>query len=185
MRTRLSSSTLLCTLALLSSAAAVPAAAAESRQAVAMWLSQQLHRQIEASQILLSPEGGALEGCTITRSRPVPIGATALSLRCSAHALPQLLLVHVSLHAASADRAARRVSALPPKPPANIPPIVRAGAALQADWRTASLHAELPVVALDSGAVGTEIRVRIASTNRIMHARILTARTVTIVVAGA
>ena len=55
----------------------------------------------------------------------------------------------------------------------------------QADWRTAFLHAELPVVALDSGAAGAEIRVRIPSTNRIMRARILSAHTVAIVVAGA
>ena len=63
--------------------------------------------------------------------------------------------------------------------------MVRAGATLQADWRTDFLHAELPVVALDAGAAGAEIRVRIPSTNRIMRARILSAHTVTIVVAGA
>jgi flagella basal body P-ring formation protein FlgA len=62
---------------------------------------------------------------------------------------------------------------------------VRAGATLEADWRTPALHAELPVVALDSGAAGAEIRVRIANTSRILRARILTARSVAILTAGA
>jgi flagella basal body P-ring formation protein FlgA len=65
------------------------------------------------------------------------------------------------------------------------PPIVRVGAALRADWRTDLLHAQLPVVALDSGAAGAEIRVRIANTNRILRARILDAKAVAITVAGA
>lgn len=182
MRTCLLSSTLLCTLALLCPAAVVPAAGTEARQAAAaLWLSGQLHRQVESSQILRSPEAATLEGCTITRSRPVSIGATALSLRCPAHALPQLLLLNFSIPATSANLPASRATAPPPKDP----PIVRAGATLQADWRTGSLHAELPVVALDSGAAGAEIRVRIANTNRIMRARILTTHAVTIVAAGA
>ena len=185
MRTRFLSSTLLFTLAVLSSAAAAPAAATEPRQVVALWISRQLHRQVEASQILLSPEVATLEGCTITRSRPVPIGATALSLRCPAHVLPQLLLLNISVHDASADHTVSRVRTLSPKAPPKDPPIVRTGATLQADWRTDFLHAELPVVALDSGAAGAEIRVRITSTNRIMRARILSAHAVTIVVAGA
>jgi hypothetical protein len=152
---------------------------------VALWLSRYLHRQVEASQILLSPEVATMEGCTITRSRPGPIGATALSLRCPAHVLPQLLLLNISINAASADHPVSRATALSPKAPPKDPPIVRAGATLQADWRTDFLHAELPVVALDAGAAGAEIRVRITRTNRIMRARILSAHTVTIVVAGA
>jgi hypothetical protein len=185
MRKHFLSSKVFCTLVLLGSAATAPAAATERREAVALWLSQQLHRPVEASQILLSPETTALEGCTIARYRPVPIGGTALSLRCPAHALPQLLLLNFSVQAAGADPPASRRAALPPNLQRKISPIVRAGAALQADWRTDALHAELPVVALDSGAAGAEIRVRIASTNRIMRARILTAHTVTIIVAGA
>jgi hypothetical protein len=185
MRNRLLASTLFGTLSLLGSAVAASAATDENRQAVAVWLSQQLHRRVEASQILLSPETAALEGCTIVRSRPAPSGGTALSLRCPAHALNQLVLLNFSVEAAPADLPASRATALPPNPRPRVSPIVRTGAALEADWRTDSLHAELPVVALDSGAAGAEIRVRIASTNRIMRARILTAHTVTIIVAGA
>ena len=48
-----------------------------------------------------------------------------------------------------------------------------------------SLHAQLPVVALDSGASGAEIRVRIVNTNRVLRARILSAQDVAIIVAGA
>jgi hypothetical protein len=66
-----------------------------------------------------------------------------------------------------------------------IPPLVRAGATLQADWRTPSLHAEMPVVALDSGASGSLIRVRVGGSNRIMRGRIVTAHTVSIIAAGA
>ena len=70
------------------------------------------------------------------------------------------------------------------KPQPAAPAIVRAGAALHADWSTAFIHAQLPVVALDSGAAGAEIRVRIPQSNRIVRARILSAHAVAIVVAG-
>lgn len=165
------SSIFFCAISLLNSVAA--SVAVEPKQAVALWLSQQLHRPIEASQILVSPVASALQGCTITRVRPVPTGATSLSLRCPAHVLPQLVLLNLSVAAA----APLAISA--------VPPIVRAGATLRADWRTDFMHAVLPVVAIDSGAAGAEIRVRVANTSRIMRARILSAHTVTIVVSGA
>jgi hypothetical protein len=184
MRNRLLSSTLLCTLFLPGSSVA---ASRDSRQAQALWLSGQLHRPIEASQVLVSPDAGLLDGCTITRSRAVPIGATALSLRCPSHALPQLVLLKLSVEANSAGNPSSfsAPSASSTKPSRTAPPIVRAGAALQADWRTDSLHAELPVVALDSGASGAEIRVRVAGSNRTMRARILSNHNVTIVDTGA
>jgi flagella basal body P-ring formation protein FlgA len=69
--------------------------------------------------------------------------------------------------------------------PAASPNIVHAGAALRADWRTDFIHAQLPVIALDSGAAGAEIRVRIPQTNRIVRARILGPHTVAIIMAGA
>ncbi len=65
------------------------------------------------------------------------------------------------------------------------PPLVRAGTPLHADWRTSTLHAELPVIALDSGAGGAEIRVRVSHTSRIFRARVLSAHSVAIVSAGA
>jgi hypothetical protein len=194
----------------------------EPQQAAALWLSRQLHRPVEASQILVFPPDTALEGCTITRARHASIGATALSLRCPALALPHLVLLHLPADAASStdqisetpsqdsphglDRfQSRCVPGVPhicrsqqmwvrrgsayTNPATTIavkfPPIVRAGAALRADWRTASLHAQLPVVALDSGASGAEIRVRIVNTNRVLRARILSAQDVAILVAGA
>jgi hypothetical protein len=146
-------------------------AAMESKQAAAQWLSQQLHSPIEAAQILVSPAASTLEGCTILHSRIAPTGATALSLRCPEHALPQLLLLNIAVPVAVSPRLCAAAA------------IVRAGAALQADWRTDSMHAQLGVVALDSGAAGAEIRVRIPHSNRIMRARILSAHTVAIVVA--
>jgi flagella basal body P-ring formation protein FlgA len=87
--------------------------------------------------------------------------------------LPQLVLLNVAtdiVPAAAAPKAA---------------PIVRAGAALHADWRNSTLHAQLPVIALEAGAAGDEIRVRIAHTNRILHARILSAHNVSIIAAKA
>jgi hypothetical protein len=182
MQTRLLSSTLLCTLALLGPSA-VASAALDVRAAQARWLSGRLHRTVEASEVLVSPEADALEGCTIIHARAVPLGATALSLRCPAHALPQLVLLKLSLDADFGALTTAPAQPLQASP--KVRPIVRAGAALQADWRTGSLHAELPVVALDSGASGAEIRVRVAGSNRVMRARILTAHSVTIVAAGA
>jgi hypothetical protein len=170
MRPYFVSSILICTLAIFISADAAPAAT-ESKQAVALWLSQQLHSQIEASQVLVSPGAAALEGCVITRARPAQTGATSLSLRCPERILPQLVLLNISVDAA-------------PHIPAAPPPIVRAGATLHADWRTESMHAEIPVIAIDSGALGAEIRVRIARSDRIIRARILGAHIVSIVAAG-
>ncbi len=224
---RLRVSTLVCTLCLLGSAAAAQPlqTQTELRQTQALWLSQQLHRTIEAAQILVSPESTTLEGCTITRSRLAPTGATALSLRCPASRLPHLVLLNVTdtggphlpgargrsaaggphppavgecgmqhtpggPHAVGEcgmQRAALASSSAPAAAPRAAPSsnIVRAGAALTADWRTAFIHAQLPVVALESGAAGAEIRVRVPQTNRIVRARILSADAVAIVMAGA
>jgi hypothetical protein len=192
-----SSSAIFCALFLLLGSAAAASFAPEPQQAAALWLSQQLHRPIEASQILVSPPDTALEGCTIARARHASSGATALSLRCPTLALPHLVLLRDDaaapgagsispLQSASAHDASHNTPHdLPHGLALKAPPIVRAGAALRADWRTASLHAQLPVVALDSGATGAEIRVRIANTNRILRARILSAQDVTIIAAKA
>jgi hypothetical protein len=204
MRIRILSAALLCTLGLRAAAATADASpAGSSRQAAAIWLAQQLHRPVEPAQILVAPQAGPLEGCAITRMRPAPTGATSLSLRCPAHVLPQLVLLKIPFDAiadakdaptavsglSSRSSATRLRNALPVGAAAVVlpkaPPLVRAGAALEADWRTPALHAELPVVALDSGAAGAEIRVRIAQGSRVLRARILTAHTVTIVAAGA
>ncbi len=176
------SATLLCTLSLPCLAfSAVPG----PRQAAALWLSRQLHRPLDASQVLVAP--AVFEGCTITRARFAPIGATALSLRCPAQPLPQLVLLNLPVEPSSP-----RAASLPPKLPTDAshsapstPPLVRAGATLQADWRTAALHAELPVVALAPGAAGAEIRVRVAHGSRILRARIHSAHTVSVIVHGA
>jgi hypothetical protein len=174
---------------MIGSLAAAPTAL-DTRQAQALWLSRKMHRTIEPSQVLTSPEG-ALEGCTIARAQAAPTGATSLSLRCPSHALPQLVLlsgdwvtpdVASGVKTRSASDASLRTSSN--VRPESVTPLVRAGANLQADWRTPFLHAEMPVVALDSGVAGAEIRVRVASSNRIMRARILTAHTVSIL-AGA
>ena len=238
-------SALLCTLCLFASATASAADTAPlqpreaARQAkgaphlpqsadVGLWLSQQLHRPVEASQILLAPEAAALEGCAIARARLASTGATALSLHCPAPTLPHLVLLDLSPISSGGPHPStgrpysppggsyspsfgecgeqRKGGPYPPgarsrsgvdcgvpgceavgecgnQPPA--PKIVRAGAALRADWRTEFIHAQLPVVALDSGAVGAEIRVRIPQTNRIVRARILSANAVAIIAAGA
>jgi hypothetical protein len=192
---RIQISALLCAFSLLAPCA-VAANAPDPREAQALWLSKHLHRPVEASQVLASPEG-ALEGCTIARAHAVPTGATSLSLRCPDYALPQLVLLNlpdtdgvifgvplVATGAASdkSQNESRSISSKIKTEKAS--PLVRAGAKLQADWRTPFLHAEMPVVALDSGVAGAEIRVRVADSSRIMRARILTAHTVSIV-AGA
>jgi len=184
---------LACTLILLLSvthASAVTASAndastAADRQLEARWLTQQLHRPIEASQILVFLYRGPLEGCAITRARRESIGATSLSMRCPAQVLPQLVLLNLRLELDPASGSTSAHFAVLRPRSHSAPPIVRSGAVLAADWRTDSLHAQLPVIALDSGAAGAEIRVRVPQTNRILHARILGAHTVAIIVAGA
>lgn len=152
--------------------------AEESRQSAAAWLSHQLHRSVDVSQILAAPVGNSLEGCAITHVRPAATGDTSLVLRCPAYPLPQLVLLHLSLGAPTLPTVvAHRTTATTP--------MIRAGMALRADWRTAALHAQLPVVALDSGANGAEIRVRVANTSRIMRARVISAHAVSILSAGA
>ncbi len=187
MPARILAAALLCLLVL--HTAAARAAAAESKQAAASWLTAQLHVRVEPAQILTIPGSGSLEGCAILRARSTPTGATSLSLRCPTHVLPQLVLLKIPFDAVPANLNASapspHASAAPKTVAPKAPPLVRAGAALEADWRTPVLHAELPVVALDSGAAGAEIRVRIAHGVRILHARVLTAYSVTIVEAGA
>jgi len=189
MRIRLSSAFVftLCLLAL-----AIPSAHAQaqdpSRQSQAAWLSRQLHQPVQASQILLAPEAAELDGCTIARTRRAPTGATALSLRCPAPSLRRLVLLDLNLggspHPPSVGARETQHTAITSRTLPS-PNIVRAGAALRADWRTAFIHAQLPVVALDSGAAGAEIRVHIPQTNRIVRARILSAKAVSIISPGA
>ncbi len=186
-------STLLSMLSLLGSAiGSAPAARAsaveDSKQAVALWLSQQLNHPIAASQVLTSPNATALEGCSITRTRPTHYGRTSLSLRCPAHALPQLVLLDADVSRASSHAPERtRVASSEAARIAqrNVVSMVRTGSALRADWRTDNMHALLDVIAMDSGGAGAEIRVRIAHTNRVMRARILNAHTVSVIPAGA
>jgi hypothetical protein len=197
------------------------AAAPRLREEQALWLSQQLHRPIEASQILLASEATTLEGCTITRARLAATGATALSLRCPSSRLPHLVLLNlssadapplpasfnanpstnespvahirrvpatgapISYPAAKPQLANVEFTSASGAPVAATPNIVRAGAALRADLRTGFIHAQLPVIALDPGTAGAEIRVRILQTNHIVRARILSADAVAILVAGA
>lgn len=187
MPARILAAALLCLL--VPNPAAFCAGADESRQAAALWLTGQLRVPVEPAQILTIPGSGSLQGCSILRARPEPTGATSLSLRCPTHVLPQLVLLKIPFDAVPANISASapspHASAAPKTVAPKVPPLVRAGAALEADWRTPALHAELPVVALDSGAAGAEIRVRIAHGVRVLRARILTAHSVTIVEAGA
>ena len=187
MPARILAAALLCLLVL--HTAAARASADESRQAAAIWLTGQLHVPVEPAQILSIPGSGSLQGCSILRARSAPTGATSLSLRCPTHVLPQLVLLKILFDAVpgniSASAPSPHASAAPKTVVPKAPPLVRAGATLEADWRTPALHAELPVVALDSGSAGAEIRVRIAHGVRILRARVLTAYSVTIVEAGA
>jgi len=203
-------STLVCIVGLLGSAVAAGAsgeplqAQDDSRLAQAAWLSRQLHHPVEVAQILLSPEVATLENCTVRHVRRASTGATALSLRCPASRLPRLVLLadtgvpragtSAAFGSVSGREAASGECAIQSTAPASLnpapsqhaaasPKIVRAGAALRADWRTAFIHAQFPVVALDSGAAGAEIRVRIPLTNRIIRARILSADAAAIVLA--
>ncbi len=148
----------------------------EPRNATVEWLSQQFQRRVDASQVLAAPADDSLDGCVITRVRATITGATLLRLRCPLHPLPQLILLHLSL-----DSPTFRAAIPCPK----VAPMVRAGTVLQAYWRTPQLHAQLPVIAIESGAAGGEIRVRVANTTRIMRARIVNAHTAAIVSAGA
>jgi len=180
MRLRLTPATLICTLSLLSFAAGSSAESTPaSRQAVALWLSRQIHHPVAASQLLVAPTITGFDGCSVMPARSALIGTTALTLHCPSQAFPQLALLSFSV--AAPDRTAASPASAAHNAMLRIPPIVRAGSALNADWRTNYIHARLPVVALDSGAAGTEIRVRITHSNRILRARILGAHTVSIV----
>jgi hypothetical protein len=137
---------------------------AEDRQLAARWLSDQLHHPVDAQQVLSAPSS-ALEGCMITSSRTTVTGSTELLLRCPFQQLPQLVLMRVAPGLAPSHEAATAVTVA-------AKPIVRRGSQLEADWRTPGMHAVLPVIAVDSGAEGAEIRVRVAHSTRIMRARI-------------
>jgi hypothetical protein len=177
MRHYISSALLLAVLPL-SCTLGLASATPEARSATVEWLSQQFQRRVDASQVLAAPADDSLDGCVITRVRATTTGATLLRLRCPSHALPQLILLHL-FPSPSTVRAAM------PHPETAPAPMVRAGTVLQAYWRTPQLHAQLPVVAIESGAAGGEIRVRVANTTRIMRARIVSAHTADILSTGA
>jgi hypothetical protein len=153
-------------------------ACAEPRNATVEWLSQQLQRRVDASEVLAAPADDSLEGCVITRVRATITGATLLRLRCPLHPLPQLILLHLFLNPSTLRAAIARPKIAPA-------PMVHAGSVLQAYWRTSQLNAQLPVVAIESGVAGGEIRVRVANTTRIMRARIVNAHTAAILSTGA
>ncbi len=172
----------------ISASSARDTACEEARQVAAQWLSHQLDHTIGASQVLTLPDANGFEGCSITRARPTHNGRTSLSLRCPTYALPQLLLLDEEV-ALAKYRAPGEAHALfsqaEPIARRSVAPMVRRGTALRADWRTDGMHALLDVIAMDTGSVGAEIRVRIAHSNRVIRARILNAHTVSVVSSGA
>lgn len=152
MRRWLKFATLICTLSLLGSAVGLSAeSTSESRQAVALWLSQQIQRPVAAAQLLIVPTVTHLDGCSVAHARSSVIGTTALSLHCPSQGLPQLALLNFSVatpdqSTAFSPLASHRVFLkVTPTPPT----LVHAGAALNADWRTDTIHVQLPVVAFD------------------------------------
>lgn len=157
---------------------AFASAAQGSSETLAAWLSQQLQRPVSASQILLSPQTGALEGCTIGRPRASLSRTTSLSLRCPSLALPQLIVLNISDQPATSP-------ATSSSPSRTTNPVVRRGATLNADWRTTTFHAQIPATAIDAGAAGDEIRIRIAHCNRVLRALVVDARHVSVLVPGA
>lgn len=181
MRRNLSFTLLLFPLAL--ACVTAQASVTPASSATAEWLTQQLHRSVDASQVLAAPSSSSLEGCTITSMRATAAGDTSLRLRCPSQPLPQLILLHLSLEPSAPHVTTQHRQAALDRNTAPAP-TVRAGAVLRADWRTPLLHATLPVVAMESGAAGGEIRVRVANTKQIMHARILSAHNVAILSAG-
>ena len=156
----------------------------QQRNNTARWLSQQLQQPVEAAQVLVSPEFASFEGCTILRVRPAHADATSLSVRCPGRVLPQLVLLNIPPGELSVGTAA----ALPQHAndgrtggPAKIAaPLVHAGTVLKAEWNTLAIRIAMPVVALEAGASGGEIQVRVPKTNRVLRARVLTAHSVEI-----
>lgn len=170
----------LCTLMLLSPAISSASADVESdaavgdnRRIVAQWLSGQFNREVDASLILSSNLPANLEECRVTRVRTTNTGATALSVQCP-NRVPQVVLLATSISAPSSTTKTRSNPRLER-------PIVRAGSSLRADWHTDNMHAELDVIAMDPGAAGAEIRVRIARTNRVLLARIVNSHSAIVV----
>jgi hypothetical protein len=156
-------------------ALAAHSAAGTAQERAALWLTEQLHDSVLPSQLLRWPALATPESCAIVRVQAASTGLTALTLRCSELTLPQLALVALRSAAASPDRSA---ATAPRQQKAHL---VHAGSRLRAELRTAAMHAELPVVALEAGESGEEIRVRVFGSARVLHARILGAHEVAIV----
>jgi Chaperone for flagella basal body P-ring formation len=145
----------------------------------ARWLSQQLQRNIVATQVLSVPRISSFDGCSVDRVRTAITGSTEVEVRCAELLFPQVLLVEFD------GLQTVEKHSLPPVQPRKFP-LVRAGSRLQADWRAPAMHATIPVIALDSGERGAEIRVRLEGSARVLlHARVLNAHTVEIISAGA
>ena len=148
----------------------------EPHALAARWLSQQLQRSIDATQVLSVPRIASFDECSIGRVRTAITGSTEIDVRCAALLFPQVLLIDLDM---PSEKHASR-----PVPPRKLP-LVRAGARLQADWRAPAMHATIPVIALDPGERGAAIRVRLEGSARVLHARVLSAHNVEVISAGA
>jgi hypothetical protein len=148
------------------------AAATAEQELFARWLTDALHRPVEPEQVLSWPAAQPPERCRIAQLRPSATGVTAISLRCGESTLPRLLLAELRGNEPSTSGAAQA--------PLRTPPMVRCGSTLHAELHTDRMHAQVAVVALQSGNEGEEIRVRVKRSNRILRARVLGAREVAI-----
>ena len=161
-------------------AVAAPALGSSSG-ATAHWLSQQLHTEIAASQIISAPAAAELEGCAVANTKPTQTGAIAVAVRCDAPRLPRLILLgQGAVQSTESSRPQPKPHASARTTTNQAQPMVRQGSLLEARWISASLRLHVPVVAIEAGNTGEEIRVRVRNANRILHARIVDAHTVTI-----
>ncbi len=152
----------------------------DAQTRAAAWLSAELHRPVAAQQVRSAPEIASFTGCRLSRISAAQTGGSSIELRCAPPALRQIVLVDLAFPQAGATRPDNITSSGAHR----ARPLVRAGARLRADWRTPSMHAVLPVLALEPGADGAEIRVRLTGGKRIYHARVLNAHAVEILREG-
>ena len=158
--------------------------AGDARARTAAWLTAELHQPITAQQVRSAPEIASFADCRIARIASALTGGSSIELRCAPAAPRQIVLVNLDLPPAEDGPAVIRSRRAPRTGATRERPLIHAGARLQADWHTDAMHAVLPVVALQAGGGGEEIRVRLRGGKRIYHARIMSAQSVEILREG-
>jgi hypothetical protein len=157
-----------------------------ARARLAEWLTARTGQAIAPAELLVYPTISDLSGCEVSGLRGAGTGRSELRMHCPGMALPQLVVLNCTADGQDQRiRSKGNLSTVAATPRLRHATLVRIGVHLQAELRSDSMRATLPVVALEGGDAGEIIRVRVTGNSRALRAQIVDAHSVLIVNGGA